>query len=202
MSAAVATEQAAAVLGGTTAGGALSGLAGTTGLAGLGGLAGAAGTTTTGPTSGPAQPGTGAALVESAKKYLGVPYVWGGESLAEGGLDCSGLVQLAFKDMGIDVPRVARQQMHIGTEVPSLAQAQPGDLIVTRGGGHIGIYLGDNKLLHAPRPGEQVEIREMFETDATIDTIRRVLPTGGPAQTAAGTVDVSRLAVELAAGGL
>ena len=121
----------------------------------------------------PATPGTGAALVESAKKYLGVPYVWGGESLAEGGLDCSGLVQLAMKDIGVDVPRVAREQMRIGAEVPSLDQARPGDLVVTRGGGHIGIYAGGNKWIHAPYPGENVKLAEMTTTPTTI---RRVLP--------------------------
>lgn len=120
-----------------------------------------------------AAPGTGAALVESAKKYLGVPYVWGGESLAEGGLDCSGLVQRAMKDIGVDVPRVARDQMKIGTEVPSLDQARPGDLVVTRGGGHIGIYVGDNKWIHAPYPGEKVKLAEMTTPPTTI---RRVLP--------------------------
>lgn len=123
----------------------------------------------------PAAPGTGDALVESAKKYLGVPYVWGGESLSEGGLDCSGLVQLAMKDLGVDVPRVARDQMKIGTEVPSLDQARPGDLVVTRGGGHIGIYVGDNKWIHAPYPGEKVKLAEMTTPPTTI---RRVLPTG------------------------
>ncbi|WP_226924849.1 C40 family peptidase [Georgenia satyanarayanai] len=122
-----------------------------------------------------AAPGTGAALVESAKKYLGVPYVWGGESLSEGGLDCSGLVQLAMKDLGVDVPRVARDQMKIGTEVPSIDQARPGDLVVTRGGGHIGIYAGDNMWIHAPYPGEKVKLAEMTTPPTTI---RRVLPTG------------------------
>ena len=126
-----------------------------------------------GTAAGPAAPGTGAALVESAKKYLGVPYVWGGESLSEGGLDCSGLVQLAMKDIGVDVPRVAREQMKIGTEVPSLDQARPGDLVVTRGGGHIGIYAGGNKWIHAPYPGEKVKLAEMTTPPTTI---RRVLP--------------------------
>ena len=132
----------------------------------------------TGPTPAPAgtpAQGTGAALVESARKYLGVPYVWGGETLSEGGLDCSGLVQLAMKDIGVDVPRVARDQMRIGTEVPSLDQALPGDLVVTRGGGHIGIYAGDNTWIHAPYPGEQVKLAELTTTPTTI---RRVLPAG------------------------
>ncbi|GAA1156487.1 C40 family peptidase [Nesterenkonia sandarakina] len=113
-------------------------------------------------------------VVTQAKKYLGIPYVWGGTD-PRVGLDCSGLVQLVFKDLGISVPRVTYDQLKVGREIPTLADARPGDLIVTRNGDHIGIYAGDNKLLHAPRPGKQVEIREMFETDADILTIRRVV---------------------------
>lgn len=117
----------------------------------------------------------GSEVVRNAKKYLGIPYVWGGNN-PEIGLDCSSFVQHTFRDLGVELPRVARQQAREGTEVPSLAQAKPGDLIVTRGGSHIGIYLGDNKMIHAPRPGESVSIRKLFETDATIMTIRRIVP--------------------------
>ena len=99
----------------------------------------------------------GGDVVREARKYLGVPYVWGGNN-PDIGLDCSSFVQHTFRDLGIKLPRVARDQAKEGTEVPSLAQAKPGDLIVTRGGGHIGIYLGDNKMIHAPRPGRGVEI--------------------------------------------
>ena len=146
----------------------------------------------------PAAPGgaDGTAVVAAAKKYLGVPYVWGGNN-PNVGLDCSSFVQHTFKDLGISLPRVARQQAKEGTEVPSLAQAKPGDLIVTRGGGHIGIYLGDNKMIHAPRPGETVSIRELFETDATIMTIRRIVPAAAPAtdETASGN-STNPIAVE------
>ncbi|WP_336707465.1 C40 family peptidase [Oerskovia sp. USHLN155] len=126
---------------------------------------------TNGATSGAA--GKAGAILDTAKQYLGVPYVWGGESLAEGGLDCSGLVQLVFGAHGVDLPRVAKDQMRQGTEVASLAQAQPGDLIVQRGGKHIGIYLGDGQMIHAPKPGRTVEITPV--TDASVTTIRRVL---------------------------
>lgn len=126
--------------------------------------------TTTPP--GPAREALGEQIVATAEKYLGVPYVWGGESLAEGGLDCSGLVQLVFSEHGIDLPRTARQQMHEGVEVPSLDQARPGDLVVTRGGAHIGIYVGDGQMIHAPRPGRTVEVRPLQEGEIT--TIRRV----------------------------
>lgn len=129
---------------------------------------------------------TGQDLVESAKKYLGTPYVWGGESLAEGGLDCSGLVLRSLADLGITsgVPRVARDQATLGQEVPSLDQALPGDLIVLNGGKHIGIYVGDGQMIDAPKPGKSVTIRDVY---AEPTTIRRVLPQ----QAAAGASTVS-----------
>lgn len=128
---------------------------------------------------------TGQGLVEAAKKYLGVPYVWGGESLDEGGLDCSGLVLRAMTDLGVGdgVPRVARQQMTMGTPVASLDQALPGDLVVFGGGTHIGIYMGDGKMIDAPRAGSHVQIRDVYTTPTAI---RRVLP-----QQAAATADPS-----------
>ncbi|MDM8083387.1 C40 family peptidase [Cellulomonas cellasea] len=128
---------------------------------------------------------TGQGLVEAAKKYLGVPYVWGGETLDEGGLDCSGLVLRAMTDLGVGdgVPRVARQQMTMGTPVASLDQALPGDLVVFGGGTHIGIYMGDGKMIDAPRAGSHVQIRDVYTTPTAI---RRVLP-----QEAATTVDPS-----------
>lgn len=122
---------------------------------------------------------TGQGLVEAAKKYLGVPYVWGGETLDEGGLDCSGLVLRAMTDLGVGdgVPRVARQQMTMGTPVASLDHALPGDLVVFGGGTHIGIYMGDGKMIDAPRAGSHVQIRDVYTTPTAI---RRVLPQEAP----------------------
>lgn len=118
---------------------------------------------------------TGADVVTSATKYLGVPYVFGGEDFS--GMDCSGLVQTVYADIGIELPRLVSGQMKVGTEVASLAQAQPGDLIVTGGGDHILIYAGDHKVIHAPYPGRTVGLREAYMTDADITTIRRIIPT-------------------------
>ncbi|WP_166791806.1 C40 family peptidase [Cryobacterium frigoriphilum] len=117
---------------------------------------------------------TGTDVAAAAQKYLGVPYVFGGEDSS--GMDCSGLVQTVYADLGIEVPRLVSGQMTIGTEVGSLAEAQPGDLIVTGGGAHILIYAGDNKVIHAPYPGRDVCLVEAYMTDADIDTIRRVIP--------------------------
>src|SRR5690606_14557534 len=96
----------------------------------------------------------GDAVVTAGSEYLGIPYRWGGTDPATG-LDCSGFVQRVFKDLGIDLPRVSRDQAKVGTEVPSLADARPGDLIAFGRPtvNHIGIYVGDGKMMHAPRTG-------------------------------------------------
>jgi cell wall-associated NlpC family hydrolase len=118
---------------------------------------------------------TGQDLVDAARKYIGVPYVLGGESLSEGGLDCSGLVQRSFADLGItDIPRVAKDQGTIGTAVNSLADAKPGDLLIFNGGTHIGIYVGDGQMIDSPKPGKTVAQRAVY---ATPTSIRRVLAT-------------------------
>jgi cell wall-associated NlpC family hydrolase len=133
-----------------------------------------------GGVSGPplANPGaaTGADVAAAAKKYLGVPYVFGGEDSS--GMDCSGLVQRVYADLGIEVPRLVSGQMKIGTEVGSLAEAQPGDLIVTGGGDHILIYAGNNKVIHAPYEGRTVSLVDAYMNDGDIDTIRRIIPAG------------------------
>ncbi|WP_434995927.1 C40 family peptidase [Arthrobacter sp. Ld5] len=120
-----------------------------------------------------------ARLIEAARSYEGVPYVWGGTDPAAG-LDCSGFVQRAYADIGIQIPRVTWDQMNAGTHVPSLAEAQPGDLLFSLEGGHVSMYLGGGKAIDAPQPGKTVAVRDMWETDANITTIRRILP-GAPA---------------------
>lgn len=114
-------------------------------------------------------------VISAAEQYLGVPYKWGGTDPATG-FDCSGFVQRAFADIGIDLPRVSADQARVGTEVPSLTEARPGDLVYWAGQGgspnHIGIYLGDGEMLHAPRRGEDVQVDSVRSQPPT--TIRRV----------------------------
>jgi hypothetical protein len=123
----------------------------------------------------------GEAVVAEAKKYLGLPYVWGGTDPNKG-LDCSGLVQLVYKNLGIDLPRVSYQQAAAGRPVASMAQAQPGDLIAwdnssrNNGVDHIAIYIGGGKMIEAPRTGLNVRI---VDVPSTPDVIRRILPEGG-----------------------
>ena len=144
---------------------------------------------------------TGQSLVAAAEKYIGTPYVWGGEALSEGGLDCSGLVQRSLADLGVTgIPRTAREQMTLGTAVPNLDQALPGDLLVFNGGSHIAIYVGDGKMIDAPKPGKHVSVRDVYETPSAI---RRVLPqesavaqTASPVTAASVTAGAQRAALE------
>ena len=116
---------------------------------------------------------TGDQVVASAEKYLGTPYAFGSTDPAKG-LDCSALVQRAYRDLGIQLPRLAKEQAREGTAVPSLAQAKPGDLLAFHSPvDHIAIYLGNNQMIAAPKPGDRVKIQKVYETPSTI---RRILP--------------------------
>jgi len=141
---------------------------------------------------------TGQAVVDDAMQYLGVPYVFGGEDAS--GMDCSGLVQKVFANLGIEMPRVVPDQAKLGTEVGSLAEAQPGDLIVSADYGHIAIYAGNGMKIHAPRPGGEVEYVPVRIGDAQIDTIRRIVPTASAST--ASTGGTSALTSALSAAGL
>jgi hypothetical protein len=119
----------------------------------------------------------GQAVVAEARKYLGLPYVWGGTDPKKG-VDCSGLVQLVYKNLGYDLPRVSADQARSGRPVASLADAQPGDLLAwdnssrNNGADHIAIYIGDGKMIEAARPGTKVRISDVYGTPI----IRRILP--------------------------
>jgi cell wall-associated NlpC family hydrolase len=179
------TEALTAALGGTGLGG--SGLGGTTGtdISSLASNLGLGSTTAVGALKGITAPATvpasGAAtgndVVAMAKKYIGVPYVWGGTNPATG-MDCSGFTQRVFKDLGIQIPRVVSDQMRQGTPVASLAEAKPGDLLVSFGGDHISIYLGNGKAIDAPVPGKTIQIRDAWEQHSNLTSIRRIVPAG------------------------
>ena len=141
----------------------------------------ATGTTGTGGAGGPGgalSAALGEQAVAIARKYLGVPYVWGGSD-PDTGLDCSGFTQLVYRQLGVELPRVSRDQAGAGSAVGSLSQARPGDLVFFGSPvHHVGIYVGDGKMIDAPHRGEKVQIRDVYQTPSQI---RRVLPDGSGA---------------------
>jgi cell wall-associated NlpC family hydrolase len=107
-------------------------------------------------------------VIEAARRYLGVRYIFGGTDPAIG-LDCSGLVQLVFHDLGVTLPRTAQQQYNATSRVTQ-DQLQPGDLVffartyadphdwVT----HVGIYVGNGQQINAPTEGQVVSLQPVF----------------------------------------
>ncbi len=108
--------------------------------------------------------GKGIAITKTAKTQLGKKYRFGGTS-PKTGFDCSGLIQWAYKQHGVKVPRQTIAQAKVGKRVKS-SKARPGDIIVfkTRSSGtglHTGIYVGNNKFIHSPRTGAKIRIETL-----------------------------------------
>ncbi|MDU0299943.1 NlpC/P60 family protein [Streptomyces sp. PAL114] len=107
-----------------------------------------------------------------ARAQIGKPYVWG--ATGPGSYDCSGLTQAAWKAAGVSLPRTTYDQVNAGTTVP-VSQAQPGDLVffyddVT----HVGIYIGNGMMIHAPKPGTYVREESIYyDGDSAIHSIVR-----------------------------
>ena len=107
-----------------------------------------------------------------ARAQIGKPYVWG--ATGPDSYDCSGLTQAAWKAAGVDLPRVTYDQVNAGTTVP-LSQAQPGDLVffyddIT----HVGVYVGNGMMIHAPKPGTYVREESVFyDGESSIHSVVR-----------------------------
>lgn len=97
-----------------------------------------------------------ATIVAVARQYLGAPYVYGGATPA--GFDCSGFTQFVFAHVGIALPHSSSAQGRMTAIAPEAAMA--GDLVITDGGGHVGIYLGDGTMIHASTPATGVKISQ------------------------------------------
>ena len=101
--------------------------------------------------------GKAAQVLAEAAKYLGIPYVYGGSTPA--GFDCSGFVQYVYRNCGINLTRVSRDQYAKNGTYVSKNELQPGDLVFfgTNGVvGHVGIYVGDGKMIHSPSTGKSI----------------------------------------------
>ena len=100
----------------------------------------------------------GQQAVRLARRQLGVPYVWGGSSPA--GFDCSGLVSWIYGRLGISLPHNAAAMYGVGRPIPVSAM-RPGDLVFFSGLGHVGLYIGHGRMIHAPQSGRNVEIEAL-----------------------------------------
>jgi len=113
--------------------------------------------------------GNAADVVQTALNALGTPYQWGGT--AENGFDCSGLIQYAYGQHGIRLPRMSRDQAKAGTEVAPVVEAlKPGDILLFSarpGGGvtHVGMYVGEQKFIHSSNSGVKLSRLEVHDSE-------------------------------------
>ncbi|MFD7908156.1 NlpC/P60 family protein [Kitasatospora sp. NPDC059722] len=119
----------------------------------------------------PPASGYAAVAVAKAMSKQGSPYVWG--AVGSSTFDCSGLMLWSYGQAGVSLPRTSQEQGHYGTRVPSLDQAQPGDLVIYGPDmHHVAMYIGNGMVVHAPHTGDVVKV---MKADAMpINTIRRV----------------------------
>lgn len=94
---------------------------------------------------------SGNAIADAAQKYSGTPYVWGGDSISDGGMDCSGFVYNALKDAGKNVGRTTAEGYRQGGTPVSKDNLQPGDLVFYGSGSatHVGVYMGNGQIMHS-----------------------------------------------------
>ena len=101
-------------------------------------------------------PTLGQRAAKVALRAVGVPYRWGGSS-PTGGFDCSGLVYWAYGRLGLSVPHSSYALYGLGRNVPR-SRLKPGDVLFFSGLGHVGLYIGRGRMVHAPQSGRTVEI--------------------------------------------
>jgi len=108
---------------------------------------------------------------------VGIPYRWGGESPASG-FDCSGLVRWVYGRIGVELPHSSYALHGEGRRV-SRARMKPGDVLFFEGFGHVGLYLGHGRMVHAPQSGRDVEVVRLAGSSYGPRLIgaRRVVPT-------------------------
>ncbi|WP_067579200.1 C40 family peptidase [Nocardia terpenica] len=111
----------------------------------------------------------GDVALDAARTKIGSDYVWGASGPSS--FDCSGLVQWAYKQAGIQLPRTSFEMSHVGKPV-AFESLRPGDLVIQNGGGHVAMYAGDGKILQAPQSGETVSYASL--NPDSIVTARRV----------------------------
>lgn len=110
-------------------------------------------------------------IVNEAKKFLGVPYLWGGTS--DFGYDCSGMVQRLFKfSRNRIIPRNSRDQMNASTTVDGFDNARRGDLVFFKG--HVALYMGRGRIIHANGTYSQVTVNNMFDGSQYSEYLKKI----------------------------
>jgi cell wall-associated NlpC family hydrolase len=105
------------------------------------------------------RPTLGQRAARIALEAVGVPYRWGGSSLASG-FDCSGLVYWAYGRVGVELPHSSYALYDQGRKV-ARSRMKPGDLLFFYGLGHVGVYVGRGRMVHAPQSGRRVEVVDL-----------------------------------------
>ena len=113
----------------------------------------------------------GERAVRIAERELGTPYDYGGSG--PGGFDCSGLTSYVYGQLGIPLPHNAAAQFGYGRPV-DLRHLHPGDLLFFHGLGHVGLYIGHGRMIHAPQTGERVSIQPLSVRSGSLDGARRI----------------------------
>jgi hypothetical protein len=116
----------------------------------------------------------GMRAVQFARRLLGVPYRWGGDTPG-GGFDCSGFVRYVYAHFGLSLPHSSYADFGLGRQV-SRGSLRPGDLVFFDGVGHVGMYVGGGRFIHAPHTGTSVQVTSLYEPwyRSTYDGARRL----------------------------
>lgn len=117
------------------------------------------------PVRKPARDGLGYVAARTAERFIGLPYQWGGTTVVDG-MDCSGFARAVYHLCGVNIPRTSAEQFKVGRSIAT-DELVDGDLVffgtseqqIT----HVGIYVGGNRFVHAPRRGEDIKITSLQE---------------------------------------
>jgi cell wall-associated NlpC family hydrolase len=108
----------------------------------------------------------GPIAARTAERFVGIPYRWGGDNVVEG-MDCSGFVRAVYNLCGVNIPRTSREQFSVGDAIPK-DELMDGDLVFFGSSAesinHVGIYVGNNRFVHAPRRGDEIKISSLDES--------------------------------------
>jgi cell wall-associated NlpC family hydrolase len=107
----------------------------------------------------------GTIAARTAERFVGIPYQWGGDNVVEG-MDCSGFVRAVYNLCGVNIPRTSREQYRTGDSV-GRDSLRDGDLVFFGASenaiNHVGIYVGRNRFVHAPRRGDDIKISSLYD---------------------------------------